>query len=84
MQRRRVEISEGWLKSIDKQVKLTNGTVRQNEKDIIILQQWKKIKEKTEDYLKEQQEKLELEFWRVHSMDDATKYEQAINCLKTI
>ncbi len=41
----------GWLKSIDHQVKITNGTVKQHDTDIALIIQWKKIKEKAEDKL---------------------------------
>ena len=41
----------GWVKSIDHQVKITNGTVKEHDKEIALLMQWKKIKEKVEDRL---------------------------------
>lgn len=41
----------GWLKSIDNQVKLTNGTVKKHDTDIALLIEWKKFLEKTEDKL---------------------------------
>ena len=42
---------KGWMKEIVEQVKLTNGTVRRHDKDIVLLLQWKRAKEKVEDKL---------------------------------
>lgn len=41
----------GWVKSIDQQLKLINGTVRQHDKAIAILNEWRKMKSKAEDKL---------------------------------
>jgi len=52
----------GWLKSIDEQVKITNGTVRQHDKDIALIIQWKKIKDRAEERI-ETWSRKQLLFW---------------------